>query len=246
MEQPPKWKASELAGLLGDSLSMKKCKKCQQTKPLSAFNKYKKNKDGLHGHCQECRVPGTEARRAFRKERAEMKERGFLWCSQCEKYKPLAEWRMPKEEYRKNWRPTYCKECTLAWQREYRTKNKEHINSLYNERRKAFKAAEPEVAREKNRESNLRLMYGISVDEYEEILSQQGGVCGVCGKPPVGRRLAVDHDHRCCPGKKACRKCIRGLLCGSCNPKLGWFEIFEEEATSWRDRRVFTTVKDVK
>ena len=34
----------------------KVCTKCGISKPLSAFNKHKKNKDGLRTHCKTCRV----------------------------------------------------------------------------------------------------------------------------------------------------------------------------------------------
>jgi hypothetical protein len=33
--------------------------------------------------------------------------------------------------------------------------------------------------------------------------------------------LAVDHDHSCCPGKKSCGKCIRGVVHMACNIALG-------------------------
>ena len=50
--------------------------------------------------------------------------------------------------------------------------------------------------------------------------------CAICGakeQPPPQKRLSVDHDHSCCPGDKVCGKCIRGLLCSSCNLGLGMF-----------------------
>lgn len=73
---------------------------------------------------------------------------------------------------------------------------------------------------------NLR-RYGITQQHYILMFSAQGGVCACCGRPETRVRngrtvaLAVDHDHECCPGKTACGRCIRGLLCGSCNQAIG-------------------------
>lgn len=62
--------------------------------------------------------------------------------------------------------------------------------------------------------------YGLTPEAYEEMLESQGGGCAICGKTPEenGRRLAVDHDHTCCPRRDGCcGKCVRGLLCNACN-----------------------------
>lgn len=70
----------------------------------------------------------------------------------------------------------------------------------------------------KKRDTRLRKQYGIGVDEYEQMLTDQGGGCAICGVKfgdPTGRKLAVDHCHK--TGK------VRGLLCGSCNQGLGKF-----------------------
>jgi hypothetical protein len=48
---------------------------------------------------------------------------------------------------------------------------------------------------------------------YQQLLEQQGGVCAICGRPPVNRRLDIDHCHK--------QLVIRGLLCHLCNRQLG-------------------------
>lgn len=58
--------------------------------------------------------------------------------------------------------------------------------------------------------------YGITVEQYDEMLVAQGGVCAICKTLPEadGRTpLQVDHDHS--TGR------IRGLLCSPCNTAIG-------------------------
>jgi len=57
--------------------------------------------------------------------------------------------------------------------------------------------------------------FGISKEEYVEILGTQNEVCAICGGDNNGRPLYVDHDHN--TGE------VRGLLCGKCNSGLGLF-----------------------
>jgi len=64
---------------------------------------------------------------------------------------------------------------------------------------------------------------GLSLAQYDELFDSQGGVCAICNQPEeiFGRSLSIDHDHSCCPGTKACGKCVRGLLCTPCNTGIG-------------------------
>lgn len=71
--------------------------------------------------------------------------------------------------------------------------------------------------------------YGLTPEQYDELLAFQSGVCAVCGRAKgTTKRLAVDHDHRQAMAdghdpKKGCPNCVRGLVCGPCNDVLGHF-----------------------
>ena len=68
--------------------------------------------------------------------------------------------------------------------------------------------------------------YNITASRYAEMLEEQGGACALCGTTSPGSRdWHVDHDHACCPeAGRSCGKCVRALLCGRCNTRLGYIE----------------------
>ena len=87
------------------------------------------------------------------------------------------------------------------------------------------RAENPEKYVGLGREQKLMSNYGITLDQYNEILKSQNGVCAICkqteeyirynslsGKP----WLSVDHNH--VTNKN------RGLLCNQCNRALGMFK----------------------
>ena len=75
-----------------------------------------------------------------------------------------------------------------------------------------------EIRQAENRDVVLR-RYGLTLDDYQQLLDAQRGLCGICRQPETAMRngrpmnLAVDHCH------KTSR--IRGLLCLRCNNVLG-------------------------
>ena len=78
---------------------------------------------------------------------------------------------------------------------------------------------------QKLRESHLIRNFNITQAQYDALLAAQGGRCKITtcrtDKPGGMGAFHIDHDHNCCPGKKCCGKCIRGLLCSRCNNVLG-------------------------
>lgn len=68
----------------------------------------------------------------------------------------------------------------------------------------------------------IRDTYGITPEAYEDMYEAQGRVCALCRRANGRtRKLSVDHDHGCCPGKVSCGQCVRSLICGPCNEMLG-------------------------
>jgi hypothetical protein len=74
--------------------------------------------------------------------------------------------------------------------------------------------------------------YGITRDQYSRMLNEQRNRCAICKTLSVGKDFAVDHDHSCCPGRKSCGNCIRGLLCNGCNLAIGYMRDDPERLTN--------------
>lgn len=125
-------------------------------------------------------------------------------CSRCERLLPLSEF--PPRKGGKFGLYRQCRECKKAERREDSRK---------------YRAAHPEERRRSASNVQLRRRYGISLADYDEMFTAQGGLCAICRRPEskefkgVVTRLAVDHDHR--------TGAIRALLCVTCNLGLGNF-----------------------
>lgn len=63
------------------------------------------------------------------------------------------------------------------------------------------------------RRSHLKQTYGMSIEEFEDMVVAQQGRCAICDR--TADPLHIDHDHT--SGK------VRGLLCRPCNQGLGLF-----------------------
>jgi hypothetical protein len=122
-------------------------------------------------------------------------------CSRCHVEKEETEFHRRRGTSLQPW----CKPC----QREY-TRERNEVT-----RREEYLA---------QKQAYVITRHGITVEQYQELLERQEGLCACCGGlPEPGTRLHIDHDHACCPGKTSCGRCVRGLLCVRCNKGLGQF-----------------------
>lgn len=86
--------------------------------------------------------------------------------------------------------------------------------------------ARTEASRKAGHARTKERQFGLPPGGYQAMLDYQEGRCAGCGATPGrrARRLAVDHDHLCCPGNESCGQCVRGLLCYGCNDTLRHFK----------------------
>lgn len=111
-------------------------------------------------------------------------------CSKCLIEKELSEY------HKRNNRPcgvrSICKKCYKLY-----PKNKKNSDNYM-------------------RKYDIKKAYGITHEEYEEMLKTQNGVCAICGlvnNHSWKKHLCIDHCHE--------TKQVRGLLCDSCNRGIG-------------------------
>lgn len=71
--------------------------------------------------------------------------------------------------------------------------------------------------RDSRKNAHLKSMYGITLEQFNQMLTSQDNKCGICEEPFKDRkRTHVDHNHK--TGR------IRQLLCQECNHALGLFK----------------------
>lgn len=95
-----------------------------------------------------------------------------------------------------------------------REKKREYARQHYWKNRHRYNCNDksPEERRIIFRRRSLKRYYNLTLEQYDEMLKEQGSVCQIC-KDKSTKTLHVDHNHA--TGK------IRGLLCAKCNHAIG-------------------------
>ena len=142
-------------------------------------------------------------------------------CKACRQTKSLSEFYTKG----KSGHTARCKECHNRSRAVYRVTAKEKVNAKKREHYERCRESYLAYNRSDKRRASvfkwkLEKQFGITVEQFDEMLRKQGGACAVCGRPPTEinghrhkHRLHVDHDHA--TGR------VRGLLCNSCNVAIG-------------------------
>ena len=92
---------------------------------------------------------------------------------------------------------------------------------FYRAKAREWSRAHPESRRLTRRKQMLKRR-GLTLDDYDRMLAEQGGLCKICGQPEtlvkngVLQLLSVEHCHK--------TNRVRGLTCNTCNRGMGLFK----------------------
>ena len=127
-----------------------------------------------------------------------LKDMEYMICTKCSQEKPLDEF--TKDKRCKNGRSHVCKVCTSKAMRVWQKEHPDRIS--------------------RGDLDKVWYRHGISAETLSELFAKYDGKCWICLD---SKAEVVDHDHNCCSGNRTCGKCIRGVLCKSCNTGVGMF-----------------------
>lgn len=124
-----------------------------------------------------------------------------------------------KEKHRKSCAKYYQKnkEKLAAKQKKYYDDNRDIIvekRRIYIKKTKEKRQLYHQGRKKERRAYSLKHTYGITIEDYNKMFSDQSGCCKICGihENKLNKILHVDHCHK--SGR------IRGLLCTKCNSVL--------------------------
>lgn len=214
------------------SVSEKQCSRCGLVKSADEFPRHKAAADGLHSQCRKCNRERINERERLLDYPVSVSSKTCIRCGITKSAELFLKDRRIKDGLN-----SWCKHCCALSQRE-RYKNgkydvavSEKICKGCGKNKPASDFGTHKVSRdglngkckECKNDARMRNFYSISYGEYRDLIDAQQGGCEICRRPATefSKAMAIDHDHRCCPGKKSCGKCIRGILCTNCNAAIG-------------------------
>ena len=143
---------------------------------------------------------------------------GEKLCPRCKKTLPLDKFYKSKQTA--NGYRSWCKKCIKISGEKHRKKNlkkNRKYQKNYYQNNREHKLKKEALRRKDNpdilKNTFLKSRYGITLEQYNKMCKAQNYKCLICKKK---KTLVVDHCHK--------TKKVRGLLCGTCNRRLGVIE----------------------
>jgi len=170
----------------------KKCTKCKEIKLLSEFPTKKYNywcKECENNYYREWKNRNKEKIKEYSKKQ-NIKRKGKI------------------KEYNKQYHLNHQEEVRIRHKIRYDLKREEIIQISMDYKKKHPK---------KVRNDKLKQNYGITLEDYNMMLSNQHDCCAICKKHKDDLKVILGVDHNHTTGK------VRGLLCNKCNIALGGF-----------------------
>jgi hypothetical protein len=113
-----------------------------------------------------------------------------------------------------------CRTCQNDLSRAYHAANRETRNEQKRDyARKVYASQTPEA----RWAYQLKYSHGMTLAQWQAMRDDQDGLCYLCLRPlsEGAKEIHIDHDHRCCPKRRSCALCRRGLTCRHCNVAIG-------------------------
>ena len=117
-------------------------------------------------------------------------------CSRCKEFKAGSEFDGQKRNL--DGYTSDCKTCRRAYTKKYMDNNKEYMKKIY-------------------KEQNLKKHYGITLKQFNEMITEQKGCCYLCDEtlPDNPKQIHVEHNHD--------TKQVYGIACHHCNLGISYF-----------------------
>ena len=161
-----------------------------------------------------------EARREYNRKYREDHREGLAEYDRARGNRETSEARSARRRRKREEDP----EGVNAYNREYLRKRRAENPGEAAEYARNYRQAHPDRVKVSQRANSLRIVHGLTPDQWWTIFEAQDGRCCYCQRPlPDDTRLIhVDHNHSCtCGPKKTCSACRRGLACYWCNDVIG-------------------------
>lgn len=186
---------------------MLKCNSCLNIKEKSDFKKDKRrqflSRDGRHTMCKSCENNLARTRYKIYDDDDFFVNNNSRICTNCKELKLLKFF--VKSHAGVHGRGQHCKACA----------NEKARNNRKSKGLKHRSSCDPKIS---CKERTLYYKYGINLEDYKKLFSDQHGKCAICFRQLEidSKETCVDHDHK--TGK------VREILCNKCNSGIGFLQ----------------------